>query len=475
MIEWLKVAHTVSHTSEQMPMNPAQETQDEVEELLEILDQDLEVEPDYIVELDADEEDPTEEEADSTANELHKPSVPLNPERMPRFGQHDAIRFIYRPRDGPEKRPILAYQGRRFSYKDFAQGNGKVVGWRWQCCTKNCWTTLQTDFEFQSRSTIVQHKNFCQPNFPEIESKYLEGFICMAARHAPSTDHKQIYVELASFKENHPDYAYNSLKSFASMSSQLARSHTGVNRNEFGEIDIQGDYLTRVGSGPNSMRFLLYDEKVADERLIIYASDFCLRLLANAEVWMADGTFKAAPKNFYQVYRIRILATYLSDASFPPKTWSVFNRHLFGLPTTNNYLESSNRSLNAALGGKAHHFNSVVKFLKEEHATTQIRIEAMIQDNLQDETFKKRDQAAFERNRDRLMEEMTQVTERDDATYATCKVELHAYVKGIAKCLEAKRNKKTFTVPSIVNIIAEGRSSLNETRILRSSIQLSDQ
>ncbi|KAL3315855.1 hypothetical protein Ciccas_005511 [Cichlidogyrus casuarinus] len=67
------------------------------------------------------------------------------------------------------------------------------------------------------------------------------------------------------------------------MSSQLARSHTGVNRNEFGEIEIQGDYLTRVGSGPNSMRFLLYHEKVADERLIIYASDFCLRLLADAE------------------------------------------------------------------------------------------------------------------------------------------------------------------------------------------------
>ncbi|KAL3311268.1 hypothetical protein Ciccas_010152 [Cichlidogyrus casuarinus] len=291
MFEWLKVAHST-----------------------EILDQDLLMEPDYVVDLDVIED---EEEPEIMENALVKPSVPDNPERIPKFGQHDHVRFIYRPKDGPNKRPLIAFYGRTFSYKDYAQSGGKTVGWRWQCSTKNCWTTLQTDLQYQVKTGVIQHKNFCLPQLDETEIRYLEGFICMAARHAPSTDHKQIYnefcrefytfvnypsiVQLASFKDNHPEYTHSHMKSFTAMASQLSRSHAGLNRNEFGEIELQGDFLTRVGSRPNSPRFLLYVKKINDERLIIYASDFYLEHLADAQIWMADGTFKAASlsnKNF---------------------------------------------------------------------------------------------------------------------------------------------------------------------------------
>ncbi|KAL3306886.1 hypothetical protein Ciccas_014618 [Cichlidogyrus casuarinus] len=152
-------------------------------------------------------------------------------------------------------------------------------------------------------------------------------------------------------------------------------------------------------------------------------------------------------------------STYLSETSFPAKTWNVFNRHLYGIP----------RSLNAAIGGKAHHFNSVVKFLKEEHATAQLRLETMLQSYTYEVTAKKLEQHIFERNRNLLMQEMTEISERADSSYANCRVQLNAYVKGISRCMEAKRNKKNLAVPSITEIINQGRASLNESRVLRSS------
>ena len=64
-------------------------------------------------------------------------------------------------------------------------------------------------------------------------------------------------------------------------------------------IDLDGQYLTTIYLG----RFLLFDTKGSD-RIIAFASSYQLQRLSQVTRWHADGTFKAAPELFSQVYLI---------------------------------------------------------------------------------------------------------------------------------------------------------------------------
>ena len=45
--------------------------------------------------------------------------------------------------------------------------------------------------------------------------------------------------------------------------------------------------------------FLIYDTGVAEEgRVLIFASDECLRVLSRANIWFMDGNFSMAPRIF---------------------------------------------------------------------------------------------------------------------------------------------------------------------------------
>lgn len=67
-----------------------------------------------------------------------------------------------------------------------------------------------------------------------------------------------------------------------------------------------------------SRRFLLWDshstedddedvDEEEDSRIIIFATDRCLYLLRNNRDWLFDGTFKASPTLFYQVFTIHCM------------------------------------------------------------------------------------------------------------------------------------------------------------------------
>jgi len=44
--------------------------------------------------------------------------------------------------------------------------------------------------------------------------------------------------------------------------------------------------------------------KTKQQEIIIFASKFFVKILADARRWYVDGTFKVAPKNYYQVLTI---------------------------------------------------------------------------------------------------------------------------------------------------------------------------
>ena len=75
--------------------------------------------------------------------------------------------------------------------------------------------------------------------------------------------------------------------------------------NTLQELTINGDYALTKGAVPQ--RFLLYDNgRGARNRIIAFATDDDVRLMANSQTYMMDGNFKMSPKNFLQLYVIHV-------------------------------------------------------------------------------------------------------------------------------------------------------------------------
>ena len=80
-------------------------------------------------------------------------------------------------------------------------------------------------------------------------------------------------------------------------------------------------------------RFLLFDSGVGDvNRLIIFATNDAVRLLATNHHWFMDGTLKVCPRILFQVYIIHVL---ISNQIFPcvfallpDKSEATYNRFL---------------------------------------------------------------------------------------------------------------------------------------------------
>ena len=60
---------------------------------------------------------------------------------------------------------------------------------------------------------------------------------------------------------------------------------------------------------PDGDPFLLFDSGSSPERVVIFGTPGCVRVLQNAHVWSSDGTFKAAPRLWVQVYTIHALVS----------------------------------------------------------------------------------------------------------------------------------------------------------------------
>lgn len=64
-------------------------------------------------------------------------------------------------------------------------------------------------------------------------------------------------------------------------------------------LTIEGDFVTT--GGVHRKPFLVYDNGKSGSRIIIFASEDCLRLLGHSRKWYMDGNFSMAPKYFQQV------------------------------------------------------------------------------------------------------------------------------------------------------------------------------
>ena len=69
-------------------------------------------------------------------------------------------------------------------------------------------------------------------------------------------------------------------------------------------MKLEGEWLTTRGSNPEP--FVVYDSGLdAADRIVVFATETGLRLLARSPRWFLDGNFKLAPNIFSRLYIVR--------------------------------------------------------------------------------------------------------------------------------------------------------------------------
>ena len=110
------------------------------------------------------------------------------------------------------------------------------------------------------------------------------------------TEHKLEPATIATF-----------IKPYASLQSTFEKKRAKVRPklpNTEEDIDFSIPQSINYTNTIDHKPFMRYDNKKKDHRIIIFASDHGLKLLAQANRWHSDGTFFMTPKQFKQTYII---------------------------------------------------------------------------------------------------------------------------------------------------------------------------
>ncbi|CAF0823071.1 unnamed protein product [Brachionus calyciflorus] len=151
----------------------------------------------------------------------------------------------------------------------------------WRCAQRPCRASATTYYEYASLNNREQVTKTDTP-IPKLYYQARADLI--------SNDVDPIYLS-----KNFPE-----LISIQKSLYKLRNSKLPPHVNNTEEIILEGEYIV-CQDGKN--RFLLFDTKDND-RIIAFASDTGLKILSQSDSWHVDGTFKAAPKCYAQVFTI---------------------------------------------------------------------------------------------------------------------------------------------------------------------------
>ena len=180
--------------------------------------------------------------------------------------------------------------------------NGRRVSWE---CVKRrvngCKARASTDLQFNDATFFHAHCH--TPDYVNVSVTKAKASIKENA--ANSNEHPAgIYAQVVADCDEETRLRLPEEKS---LKRTIQRSRGTVHPPEpasLQDLTVEGDYaLTERGHE----RFLMYDNGVhARNRIIVFASDADLRCLAAARIYMMDGNFKMAPKQFLQLYVIHV-------------------------------------------------------------------------------------------------------------------------------------------------------------------------
>ncbi|CAG2190399.1 unnamed protein product [Mytilus edulis] len=178
----------------------------------------------------------------------------------------------------------------------------KTKQW-WKCTLKSslgCRGNLSTDLQHENPIPSQPHNH--APDDTSIQLAKVRSNMkqkALSTHNAPS----QIFAECLS-------YTSHTVKAMLPAEDNCKRSirrHRPIlpSPSTLSELTIPSDFSTTVDEDPQP--FLFYDNCTdSNSRVVAFATDDNLRLLAAADTIFMDGTFDTAPPLFKQIFTIRI-------------------------------------------------------------------------------------------------------------------------------------------------------------------------
>lgn len=150
------------------------------------------------------------------------------------------------------------------------------------------------------------------------------------AEMAPTEKPMAIYTQFLN--QATQDGIAAAVPSFESMSGTLyrrQRRHVPSATLDAADLDISGEHASTL----DGQEFLQIDRTYLgrnrnERRLLLFASDFGLRVLASSLVWSADGTFACCPSQFQQLYLIMCVVNGTAGEGqfFFPAAWCLLQQ-----------------------------------------------------------------------------------------------------------------------------------------------------
>ena len=101
------------------------------------------------------------------------------------------------------------------------------------------------------------------------------------------------------------DSSISMLPKFESVKRTIRRKKSSTERFDIAKVAEEIIIPEKYKLSLKGQQFLLYDSGIGDiNRLIVFGTSQMLSLLRETTSWFADGTFKAVPNQFYQLYTI---------------------------------------------------------------------------------------------------------------------------------------------------------------------------
>ena len=201
--------------------------------------------------------------------------------------------------------PLIVKKGRgtNLVYKGYTHRKDGTSGGKqyWRCTQRTtCKGRVHTTGEGDN-VTVVMYKDH-DTHMPDEEKAVkvtVKSKLCEMAKEDPIRPLKQLYKDFIT-SENLPDDADDVLiPSFTGCRTQMHRSrheNFPVLPTSREEVKLEGEWATTS----TGQRFLLHQ----DADMVILATDENLQLLADSEILFLDGTFKAAPRLYRQLFSI---------------------------------------------------------------------------------------------------------------------------------------------------------------------------
>ena len=173
----------------------------------------------------------------------------------------------------------------------------------WECVKRRvngCKARASTTLQFNDATFFHAHCHL--PDYVDVNVTKAKASI--KERAANTNEHPaEIYAQVVADCDENTRLR---LPEERSLKRTIQRSRGSIHPPEpasLQDLTVEGDYALTDGHE----RFLMYDNGVhARSRIIVFASDADLRSLASARIFMMDGNFKMAPKQFLQLYVIHV-------------------------------------------------------------------------------------------------------------------------------------------------------------------------